>query len=127
MNLIREREFESEAFPGVRFAVRRVSLAERLQFLAAQHDTLQKLKFLAAGGGAAEERLTAAKLESGLSRSILQLSLAWLSGADGSLGLPNPPASIASWLVDSAPAALCVEILNHACAEIALSADSRKK
>ncbi len=124
MQLQLERRQQSNSVAGFQFVVRRISLAERMRFLASNHDLMQKLKFLGAAPDKTEsQRLELAELELQLSRRMLELALAEAGIA------PNLVATDCDqidWLLHAAPAGLCVEALAVISEEISLSETRRK-
>lgn len=124
MQLQRERRHESSFIPGFRYEIRRISLAERLNFLAVNHELLKKLKFQ----GAAPELTDAQRVELGemeleMSRRLLELCL--VSTGEGAATMAASAERIA-WLLHEAPAGLCVEVLARISDEISLSEQRRK-
>lgn len=124
MRLQFDRCHEATSLPGFRFQIRRISLAQRLRFLAANHDIMQRLKFLgAAVEKSAAQQAEIAGLELDLSRALLQECLVSLGEGDQT-NVADPEAF--EWLLNSAPAGLCVEVLSCISDEISLSEQRRK-
>lgn len=124
MQLQFEREFHSGVVPGMRFEVRRISLARRLRFLAGNHELMQELKFLTAAlDQTDQQRLEIAELELELSRKLLDECLVAF-GNGATLEPVNPDRM--DWLLTAAPAGLCVEILARVSEELSLSESRRK-
>lgn len=124
MDLKYEREFDSASTPGFRFIVKRLSLSQRIVFLAENHELMQRVKFLsAASNPGTQERLLLAELELELSHRLLQKCLIAIS-----TGVDFKPAGTdeIEWLLRTAPTELCVEVLTSVSDEISLSGQRRK-
>jgi hypothetical protein len=124
MQLTFDQTFEASSLTGFRFRVKRISLAQRLRFLAGNHDLMQRLKFFAAAIEKSDpQRVEIANLELELSRILLQECL--ISLGDGDQQQPVDAERI-DWVLTRAPAALCVEVLARISEEISLSETRRK-
>ncbi len=124
MNLKYERDFTSATTPGFRFQVRRISLAQRIRFLAENHDLMQRVRFLTAAiKSDPEERSSLADLELELSRRLLEQCLCAVSMGDA---FEPADASRINWLLNQAPTELCIEVLTRVSDEISLSGQIRK-
>ncbi len=121
MDLLTEIEFSSQAIPEAVVRLRRISLSQRLRFLAANFDLLRQMRIRAAQGSAAPEvRLAQAESEIELSRRILDETVVAVEGAGA------PKTNLAAWLVREAPNEFCVEILRRAGDEMILGESKRK-
>jgi hypothetical protein len=124
MQLLLESTHPSTAHPGLTIRVRRISLAQRLAFLAANHELMSRIRFLAASPEPNSQSLsTIASLEMELSRAVLDLGLIALETADPQSGIPSRDID---WILNQAPSNLCLEILARASDEIALNETRRK-
>ncbi|WP_031498578.1 hypothetical protein [Bryobacter aggregatus] len=124
MKLQYEKNIASAAMPGIAFQIRRISLAQRLRFLAENYGLMQRLKFLNAGvGQEPQERSAAAELEIDLSRRLLEAAL--ISTTEAGCTRPADE-SLIQWLLEEAPTELSVEVLAHIGDEMVLS-DPRRK
>lgn len=124
MQLLLESRFPSTAHPGLLIRVRRISLAQRLTFLAANHHLMSRLRFLAAAPAPDSEALSElARLELDLSRAVLELGLIALESPDPESGIPSRDVD---WILEQAPTQLCLEVLTRVSDEITLN-DSRRK
>lgn len=124
MNLKYERDFTSATTPGFRFQVRRISMSQRIRFLADNHDLMQRVKFLTAGiKSDPEERSALADLELELSRRLLEQCLCATSTDDA---FEAADSNRIDWLLNQAPTELCVEVLTRVSDEISLSGQRRK-
>ena len=124
MDLKYERDFDSASTPGFRFIVKRLSLSDRIRFLADNHELMQRVKFhSAASSPDTEARLLLADLELELSRRLLEKCLMAIS-----TGVDFKPAhsEVIDWLLRTAPTELCVEVLSRVSDEISLSGQRRK-
>lgn len=122
MDLLTEVEFQSQHFPEAAFRLRRISLAQRLRFIAANFELMRQMRFRDAQGSAsAEAKVAQAEAEIELSRRILDATLV------GIRGIETPPENLAEWLLREAPNELCVEVLRHAGEEMILGETKRKK
>lgn len=124
MHLKYEREFDSASTPGFRFIVKRLSLSQRMVFLAENHELMQRVKFLSAASSPdTQERLLLAELELELSHRLLQKCLIAMGTS-----VDFKPAGIdeIEWLLRMAPTELCVEVLTSVSDEISLSGQRRK-
>ncbi|MFN9299275.1 MAG: hypothetical protein ACK6DZ_16405 [Acidobacteriota bacterium] len=124
MQLLLESSYPSAAHPGLMIRVRRISLSQRLAFLAANHELMSRIRFLAASPEPNPQTLAAmASLELDLSHAVLDLGLIALETADPDSGIP---ARDIDWILQQAPSSLCLEELARASDEIALSETRRK-
>jgi hypothetical protein len=117
---LNERAIESKIYSGLVAKIRRVSLGQRLRFLADNAGDLGQLNFLAASTGdeVAHSRMSA---ELKVCRSLLRLCVVEIEGQ------PQDAADIADWLIDSAPQDLCMEMIQLATDEFLLSGERAKK
>lgn len=117
---LNERVIESKIYSGLVAKIRRVSLGQRLRFLADNAGDLGQLNFLAASTGdeVAHSRMSA---ELKVCRSLLRLCIVEIDGQ------PQDAADIADWLIDSAPQDLCMEMIQLATDEFLLSGERAKK
>ncbi len=124
MNLQYERVYESRHTPGFHFVLRRVSLAQRIRFVSANHGSFQRLKFLSAAANPdSESKEQLANLEIELSVQILKLIWQGFS-CDGTSHRVDE--GKIKWLIEEAPAGLCLEVLESAGNELSLSEEQRK-
>jgi hypothetical protein len=123
LDLQTDRTFSSAVAPGLRFTLRRISLATRMRFLARNHEVLQQLRFLAAGSDELAERERAVAAELTLSLDLLRCTVVAISGD----GAPPHDVALPEWVLEEAPAGLAVEVLRHATAEFSLGEPARKK
>jgi hypothetical protein len=124
MQLLLETTHPSAAHPGLNIRVRRISLSQRLAFLAANHELMSRIRFLAASPEPDPQTLaTVASLELELSRAVLDLGLIALETSDPDSGIP---ARNIDWILHQAPSSLCLEVLARASDEIALNETRRK-
>src|SRR5436190_3004463 len=107
MQLKFERNYLSQAMPGLQFRVKRISLAERMRFLADNHGLMQKLKFLSAGkDNDPRERISMAEHELELSRRLLDACLVGIFEYNGEKLTQH---DTVAWLLQKAPTEFCVE------------------
>lgn len=110
---------DSESFPGVRFATRRISLSSRIELAKMVGEIAQKNEFLRAGDVCEQAGALVADL---LARKVY---LEWgVCQIDG-LTIDGQPASLQS-LVDHGPECLCNEIVSIIRSELSLSEEERK-
>jgi hypothetical protein len=110
---------ESSFCPGVRFAVRRVSLAGRIELTRRIQELIYKNDFLRAGDALEQSQACMADL---LARRVY---LEWgISNLEG-LTIDGCPASIDD-LIERGPESLCEEIATTIQGEIGLSDEERK-
>jgi hypothetical protein len=113
-------ESASEAVPGARYRVRRMSLGRRNALIRSVRELAQRAEFHSAGE-ALEERLEA----SALALEIDAVYLRWgLAGIDG-LTIDGQPAT-AELLIADGPEELAREIATAVKAQCSLSDDERK-
>jgi hypothetical protein len=112
--------FGSEALPGVRYKVARVSISRRIELARAIREIGRKLEFLEAGSDP-REKIEAAVLEAEIDQAYLEWGLAEITGLsiDGDGATPRA-------LIDRGPMALAMEILARIKAECGLSEGERK-
>ena len=113
-------EFGSDAVPGVRFRIARVSFARRLELVRRVRDFAQRIEFLEAGGDATEQFESSV-----LGAEIDRLYLEWGLQAVEGLVIDGEPATPAS-LIEKGPESLAREIVRRIRAECHLSEDERK-
>jgi hypothetical protein len=119
------RSFDSQADPGVRIRVRRISLRERLQFTEESFEWIQQLQFLAAQpdlNGQTIARMN--RLEANISKLVLRH--VWLA-LESAAGVRQANEELIEWLMNEAPADFCCEVVAHCSDQIALSGAQRKK
>ena len=110
---------ESQALPGVRYALRGVSLARRIELTENARDLCRQYEFLKAGDSADQ-------LEASLSDLLVRkLYLSWGLADISGLKTDGQPATVES-LIRSGPEKLTDEILNAIRCEIGLTEDERK-
>lgn len=116
---IYEKTIESKLYDGLFVKLRRVSLGQRLKFLAEHSAELAQLNFIAASinDGMTESRILA---EVKVCKDLLSLCVVDLSGA------PQGGEEIAAWLIDSAPQDLCMELIRFVLDEFLLSGERSK-
>ncbi len=110
---------ESTKAPGVRYAVRRISLGQRLELTKRALELSLRHDFLKAGGDS--EKLEAALGDLLVERLYLEWGLAEIEGLaiDGTSATP-------ALLIEKGPEPLTREILASIQAELGLSEDERK-
>lgn len=111
--------YDSRAVPGVRFAVRRVSIGQRLELTRRARELALKNEFLRAGDSA--EKLEAALADLLAKRMYLEWGLHAVQG----LSIDGRTASVAD-VVDKAPEAFADEVLDTLRAELGLTENERK-
>ncbi|MEZ5365152.1 MAG: hypothetical protein R2748_23200 [Bryobacterales bacterium] len=114
-------EVESEAMPGVRLTVRRMSFGRRLELTRKVQELAKRLAFVAAGekdaGSEAEQALLGAEID----REYLRWGLVRVDG----LTIDGEEATAES-LIEAGPEALVREALAAVRREAGLSEDERK-
>jgi hypothetical protein len=109
----------SKSVPGVKFAIRKVSLRQRIELNHRVRELALKYEFLNAGD-------TSNQLEAALSDLLAaQLYIEWGLAAIEGLSINDEKATAESLILDG-PANLADEIVQTIQAEIALTADERK-
>ena len=110
---------DSTSFPGVRFAIKKVSLGERIELTHRLQDLLLKHDFLQAG-------TLSEQAEAGLAELLVQnMYLNWGLLAVEGLKIDGRTAS-AQLLIESGPAQLCAEIFDSLRSRLELSEAERK-
>jgi hypothetical protein len=111
---------ESEACPGVRYRIARMSLGRRIDLAKRVREIGRKLEFFEAGHDA-REKLEAAVLQCEIDRAYLEWGLEAVEGLeiDGEQATPEA-------LVERGPLKLAQEILGKIRAECGLSEPERK-
>ena len=110
---------ESQAMPGVRYAIRRVSLAQRIELTKRVRELSIRHEFLKAGD-------VPDQLEGSLADLLVQkLYLEWGLAELGGLTIDDQPATIEA-LIDKGPEQLSDEIVAAIRGEIGLSEEERK-
>jgi len=118
-NFNTERWFDSETVPGVRFAVRRPSLAQRIELTRRVRDLLLNNEFLASGSE--PEKLEAALGDLLVRRLYLEWGLANIEG----LRIDGEIATVDN-LISGGPEALAEEVASRIQLECGLSEEERK-
>ncbi len=113
-------ERESGRYPGVKFAVARMSLARRIELGRSIRAAGLKSEFLQASERV-EDQIEAGVIHRQVERIYLEWGLRWISGLsiDGEAATP-------ALLIDSGPEDLAAEILSAIKSEIYLSEEERK-
>lgn len=111
--------FQSAAAPGVRYAIRRISLGQRLELTKRARELALRHEFLNAGDKG--EQLQASFGDLLVERLYLEWGLAEIDG----LRIDGERASIAA-LIEKGPEALSREILASIQTELSLSDEERK-
>ena len=109
----------SEVAPGVSYAIRRVSLAQRIELTRRARELTQRYEFLRAGDAADQLEATLADL---LTR---KLYLEWGLAEIRDLMIDGAPATVET-VVEMGPEALSDEMVTAIQAELSLSEDERK-
>ncbi len=110
---------QSESHPEVRFAVRRISLAQRLELTKQLRELAHRYEFLAAGG-------TADQLEASLSDLLVRkLYIEWGLAELKGLLIDGEPATT-KLLIQKGPEELTGEIISAIRQQIELTEDERK-
>ena len=112
--------FDSEAIPGVRFAVARMSFGRRIELVRRLREIGRKAEFLEAGTDA-REKLESAVLAGDVDRAYLEWGLADVEG----LSIDGEAANV-ELLIAKGPVALALEMLGKIKTESGLSEDERK-
>ena len=110
---------DSQVMPGVRYGVRRVSLAQRIELTSRARELTARYEFLKAGDAA--DQLEAAMADLLTRRLYLEWGLAEVHNLtiDGEVATPQ-------MMGEKAPEALSNEIIAAIQAELALSEEERK-
>ena len=111
---------DSRVAPGVRYEVVRVSLVRRLEIARRVRELLSELEYRSAGSEA-EDRLSAAILQSSIDRLYIAWGLLQVEG----LAIDGEPATVSS-LLEKGPEALCHEMAEALRRQCRLSEDERK-
>ena len=111
--------FKSETVPGVRFAIKRISLGQRMDLTRRIIDLTARHEFLKAGDPA--DQLEAAMADLLVSRLYLEWGLARLDG----LKIDGQSAT-AEMLIEAGPESLASEIIDALKQEIGLNEEERK-
>jgi len=111
---------DSHACPGVRFRVRRLSLARRMELVRLIRETGEKLAFHMAGESVTDAA-HAAEIRVRMDELYLRWGLAEVSG----LEIDGEPAGLEN-LLDRGPDALAREIVETIQGELSLTEDERK-
>jgi hypothetical protein len=110
---------DSATMPGVRFAIRRLSLSQKIDLTQRTRELTQKNEFLRSGDAADQLQASLSDL---LARKLyLEWGLAEIRG----LSIDGSPADIAA-LVDKAPVNLVDEVISMIQSETGLSEQERK-
>src|SRR5436309_2018666 len=109
----------SQSMPGVSFAIRRISLSQRIELTRAVRDLLHQHDFLRAGD--AQDQVSAALAELTVSKLYIDWGLAEISGLqiDGH-------AATTQTLLEKGPEGLAQEIAESVRSELGLSEEERK-
>lgn len=106
---------------GWQLVLKRLTLAERLHFLAAHHDLIAKVKMIGLDGlGQALTPADKAAVELELAKTLLHALALALEPAPGS------KAALADYILHELPAHLGMEILQHVSQEFSLTSDEKK-
>jgi hypothetical protein len=111
--------YPSETVPGVRFAVRRVSLAQRIELTKRGRELALRYEFLKAGEPA--DRLEASLADLLVRKLYLEWGLAGLEG----LRIDGQAATL-EMLIEKGPEDLSDEIIHRIRADLGLSEEERK-
>jgi hypothetical protein len=120
MDFTSVRWFESATCDGVRFGIRRISLAGRLELAEAVRGLSKELEYLEAGD-AFEDKVAAAIAQSKIQRVYVTWGLRAIEG----LTIDGVDATTAS-LLENGPEELTGEIASRVRAECGLGEDERK-
>ena len=112
--------FDSDAVPGVRFAVARMSFGRRVELVRRLREIGRKAEFLEAGTDT-REKLEGAVLAGDVDRAYLEWGLADVEG----LSVDGETATVEK-LIEKGPVTLALEILDKVKAECGLSENERK-
>ncbi|GAB4406332.1 MAG: hypothetical protein OHK0021_17910 [Bryobacter sp.] len=122
MAFLTECVFRPDAAPEVEVHLRRISLGQRLRFLANNFEQLQRLKLAQANANNGQSCANdLAELELNVGKQILAATVLEV------VGLGEEVVDWPSWLLEDAPSALGLEVLRRAGEEIFLGEDKRKK
>ncbi len=110
---------ESQTIPGVRYATRRVSLAQRIELTKRVRELSIRQEFLKAGEMEDQLEATLADL------LVRKLYLEWGLAELRELNIDDQPATIGT-LIDRGPEQLAEEIVGAIRGEIGLSEEERK-
>lgn len=110
----------SEAYPGVEYTIRRMSLGRRIDLGKRVREMSQRIDFLGAGDTIAE-RVEAGVLQNEIDRLYLQWALMSLAGLQIDGENAGPPL-----LIECGPEGLAREVLAAIKRELDLSEDERK-
>jgi hypothetical protein len=110
---------ESRALPGVRFCIRRISLAQRIELTSRARELTRRYEFLKAGDGADQLEASLADL---LTR---KLYVEWGLADIRDLTIDGQPATV-ELIVEKGPESLSNEIIAAIQAELSLSEEERK-
>lgn len=111
--------YKSKTLEGVRYAIRRISLQQRIELTKSVRELVQRNEFLQAGDGA--DQLEAALGELWARKLYLEWGLDQIEG----LSIDGEPANKAL-LIDKGPETLAAEILATIRAQLELQEDERK-
>ncbi len=109
----------SQSLPGVRFAIRQVSLAGRIELMTSMRSLVEKNEFLRAGDSLDQ---TDAAISDLLAR---KLYLEWGLREIAGLNIDGKSANVYR-LIDSGPESLCSEIVDSIRMSLELSETERK-
>jgi len=112
--------FESETLPGVRYRIRRVSLAGRIDLATRIRETARRLEFLEASSGAMEQ-VEGAVLRVEMDRVYLEWALEEVEGLDIDNERATPELTI-----ERGPLEFAEEMLRRIKAECSLSQAEQK-
>jgi hypothetical protein len=110
---------DSHAFPGVRYGIRRISLAQRIELTSRARELTHRYEFLKAGDSADQLEASLADL---LTR---RLYLEWGLAEIRDLTIDGQAATV-ELVVEKGPEALTNEIVAAIQAELSLSEEERK-
>jgi hypothetical protein len=110
---------ESSSCPGVRYATKRISLAQRLELAKGLHEVMAKNEFLRAGNPSEQAEASIADL------IVRRLYLEWGVSQVAGLSIDGRPASIES-VINSGPESLSDEMISQIRSELELSEAERK-
>ena len=112
--------FDSDAYPGVKYSIARVSFGRRMELARRIREIGRKVEFLEAGSDV-RDKLEAAVVAAEIDRAYLDWGLIGVEGLeiDGAAATPTS-------LTEAGPADLAAEILSRIKAECGLSEDERK-
>jgi hypothetical protein len=111
--------YESKTVQGVRYAIRRVSLSQRIELTKRARELSMRNEFLKAGD--APEQLEASLADLLVRRLYIEWGLAELTG----LSVDEEPATV-EVLIDKGPEALADEIISAIREQLSLSEEERK-